>query len=89
MAGGTGNDTYIVDSASDVVIEAAGAGTDRVNAYVSYTLGANVENLTCTARRQTGPATTSTMSSTATATPTPCMDSPATTPFTGMTAMTP
>ncbi len=46
MAGGTGNDTYFVDSMGDIVIESANAGTDRVNAYVSYTLGANVENLT-------------------------------------------
>ena len=27
MTGGAGNDTYIVDNANDVVIEAAGAGT--------------------------------------------------------------
>jgi Ca2+-binding RTX toxin-like protein len=45
MVGGTGNDTYVVDSAGDTVNEAAGAGTDRVNAYVSDTLDANVENL--------------------------------------------
>ena len=88
--GGTGNDTYVVDSAGDVVVEAAGEGTDRVYAYVNYTLGANVENLTLSsARRPAGPATTSTMSSTATATPTPCPDSPATTPCTGMTATIP
>jgi Ca2+-binding RTX toxin-like protein len=45
MVGGAGNDTYYVDSAGDAVTEAAGAGTDRVNAYVNYTLGSNVENL--------------------------------------------
>ena len=45
MAGGTGDDIYYVDSSSDVVTEAAGAGTDRVNAYVGFTLSANVENL--------------------------------------------
>ncbi|SEM07518.1 Ca2+-binding protein, RTX toxin-related [Syntrophus gentianae] len=45
MVGGTGNDTYIVDNAGDVVVEASGAGTDRVNAYINYVLGANVENL--------------------------------------------
>ena len=36
-----GNDTYIVDSAGDVVTEAAGEGTDTVNTNLgSYTLGA-------------------------------------------------
>jgi len=45
MNGGIGNDTYNVDSAGDVVFEASGAGTDRINAYVSYTLSSNVENL--------------------------------------------
>ncbi|MEN6319610.1 MAG: M10 family metallopeptidase C-terminal domain-containing protein, partial [Syntrophaceae bacterium] len=45
MYGGTGDDTYVVDSADDVVTEAADEGTDRINAYVSDTLDANVENL--------------------------------------------
>ncbi|MDZ7858763.1 LamG-like jellyroll fold domain-containing protein [Sphaerotilus sp.] len=48
MAGGAGNDTYFVDNTADVVNEAAGAGTDQVNASVSYTLKANVERLTLT-----------------------------------------
>ncbi|MEY4754145.1 MAG: hypothetical protein RJA44_1820, partial [Pseudomonadota bacterium] len=48
MVGGLGNDTYVVESAGDVVTEAAGAGTDTVQSYISYTLGANVENLTLT-----------------------------------------
>jgi Ca2+-binding RTX toxin-like protein len=46
MIGGAGNDTYVVDNAGDVVTEAASAGTDHVNASVTYSLGANVENLT-------------------------------------------
>ncbi len=47
MDGGIGNDTYFVDNVGDVVIEAAAAGTDTVNtSLASYTLGANVENLT-------------------------------------------
>ncbi|PTQ73712.1 calcium-binding protein [Pseudomonas sp. GV071] len=48
LLGGAGNDTYLVDSAGDLVIENAGEGTDTVQASVSYSLGANVENLTLT-----------------------------------------
>jgi Ca2+-binding RTX toxin-like protein len=46
LSGGTGNDVYIVDNAGDVVSEGSGSGTDRVQSAISYTLGANVENLT-------------------------------------------
>lgn len=45
MDGGAGNDNYIVDHSDDVVIEAASAGTDQVQASASYALSANVENL--------------------------------------------
>ena len=48
MAGGSGNDTYVVDSAADVVTEFSNAGTDTVQSGVTYTLGANLENLTLT-----------------------------------------
>ncbi|MGE0418515.1 MAG: endo alpha-1,4 polygalactosaminidase [Acetobacteraceae bacterium] len=43
MAGGIGNDTYYIDNAGDIVVEAAGAGKDSVYASVSYTLMPGVE----------------------------------------------
>ncbi|BAQ63402.1 S-layer family protein [Geminocystis sp. NIES-3709] len=46
MVGGSGNDTYYVDSDGDVVVENFNEGTDLVIASITYTLGANVENLT-------------------------------------------
>ncbi len=63
MVGGAGNDTYVVDSAADVVVEAAGGGTDVVRASISYTLGANIETLelTGTAVRATGNAEANTL----------------------------
>jgi Ca2+-binding RTX toxin-like protein len=45
LTGGAGNDTYAVRSLYDSVIEGVGAGTDQVNATMTYTLGTNVENL--------------------------------------------
>ncbi|MBK6852025.1 MAG: heme peroxidase [Burkholderiales bacterium] len=46
MTGGAGNDTYLAVDAGDVLIEAAGGGTDTVQTLLnSYTLGANLENL--------------------------------------------
>ncbi|WP_408589762.1 LamG-like jellyroll fold domain-containing protein [Novosphingobium sp.] len=45
MAGGMGNDTYKVDNLGDRVGEAFGEGTDLVDTTVSFTLGANIENL--------------------------------------------
>jgi serralysin len=46
MLGGAGNDTYFVDNMSDGVVENANEGSnDTVFASVSFTLGANVENL--------------------------------------------
>lgn len=46
LIGGTGDDRYSVDNSADATVEQAGEGTDSVTATVSYTLGANVENLT-------------------------------------------
>nr|WP_281288691.1 FG-GAP-like repeat-containing protein [Azospirillum lipoferum] len=49
LRGGTGNDTYLVSDAGDVIVEAAGEGTDEVRTTLaSYTLAANVENLVYT-----------------------------------------
>jgi Ca2+-binding RTX toxin-like protein len=48
MIGAAGNDTYVVDNAGDVVTEALNGGIDLVQSSISYTLGANVENLTLT-----------------------------------------
>jgi Ca2+-binding RTX toxin-like protein len=48
MIGGGGNDTYVVDNVGDTVTEGASAGTDQVNTSVTYTLTANVENITLT-----------------------------------------
>lgn len=48
LIGGKGNDTYVVDTASDVVTENAGEGRDSVVSAVTWTLAANLENLTLT-----------------------------------------
>ena len=47
MDGGAGDDAYTVDNAGDLVVEAAGNGTDFVNSYVTYNMaGADTEFLT-------------------------------------------
>ncbi|WP_279382137.1 calcium-binding protein, partial [Pseudomonas sp. 79_C] len=49
MTGGGGNDTFVVDNVGDTVSEALNGGVDLVQtSLASYTLGANVENLTYT-----------------------------------------
>ena len=48
MAGGADDDLYIVDATADVLIEAAGAGTDTVQSPVSFTLADHFENLVLT-----------------------------------------
>ena len=44
LSGGAGNDIYIM-GAGDTVVEATGGGTDTIQTSMSYTLGANMENL--------------------------------------------
>ncbi|HEX5545134.1 MAG TPA: calcium-binding protein, partial [Nitrospira sp.] len=46
LIGGDGNDRYVVDNVDDIVIEEADEGIDSVRSTVSYSLSANVENLT-------------------------------------------
>ena len=46
VAGGGGDDTYIIDDASIALSEGAGQGTDEVQSLVSFTLGENFEILT-------------------------------------------
>ncbi|ESQ74169.1 calcium-binding protein [Asticcacaulis sp. AC402] len=48
LTGGLGNDTYVVNAVSDVIVETAAAGTDTVESSITYTLGADLENLTLT-----------------------------------------
>lgn len=48
MIGGLGNDTYFVENGGDIVTEILNQGTDSVSTNLSYTLPANVENLTLT-----------------------------------------
>ena len=43
MIGREGNDSYIVDDAGDVIVEAAGQGIDSLFSSVSYRLGANAD----------------------------------------------
>ena len=50
MIGGAGNDTYFVDHANDLTVEAVGEGIDTVHATASYRLITGAENLILIAR---------------------------------------
>jgi Ca2+-binding RTX toxin-like protein len=45
MDGGKGDDVYYIETAGDVIIEASGAGYDKVISTLSHTLTANFEEL--------------------------------------------
>ncbi|MCX8506486.1 MAG: calcium-binding protein, partial [Alphaproteobacteria bacterium] len=44
----TGDDSYLLDSANDSVVELTNGGIDTVKSSITYSLGDNVENLTLT-----------------------------------------
>lgn len=48
MSGLAGDDTYVVDSINDVVVELANEGIDKIQSAVTWSLGANIENLALT-----------------------------------------
>ena len=48
LAGGSGNDTYVIGEADDIIEEREGEGTDTVEASISYKLAATLENLVLT-----------------------------------------
>lgn len=45
LEGGLGNDIYRIDSLTASILEYLNQGTDTVNVSITYTLGANLENL--------------------------------------------
>jgi Ca2+-binding RTX toxin-like protein len=45
MSGGAGDDYFVVDNPGDVVVETAGEGSDSVEAWITWTLGADLEYL--------------------------------------------
>jgi len=53
LTGGEGNDTYVVQNVKDTVVETALANYDTVQSDVSFTLGANLEDLTLAGKGNT------------------------------------
>jgi trimeric autotransporter adhesin len=54
LAGGAGDDTYLIDTSADTITEDAGEGTDTVSSSKTYSLGNNLENLTLTGTAANG-----------------------------------
>jgi Ca2+-binding RTX toxin-like protein len=48
LIGGNGSDIYVVDSTTDTITETTTGGVDMVQSSVTYSLGANIENLVLT-----------------------------------------
>ena len=48
LLGGSGNDVYLISDNLDLITEESDSGVDTVKSSVTYTLGANVENLVLT-----------------------------------------
>ena len=46
LIGGKGNDTYVIDNVGDVIAEGFNGGIDTVESSITWTLRANLENLT-------------------------------------------
>jgi Ca2+-binding RTX toxin-like protein len=46
LIGGKGNDTYVVDNVGDIIAEVLNQGIDTVESFITWTLKANLENLT-------------------------------------------
>ncbi|MTJ23844.1 DUF4347 domain-containing protein [Dolichospermum sp. UHCC 0352] len=46
LIGGKGNDTFVVDDIGDIIAEGLNAGIDTVESSITWTLKANLENLT-------------------------------------------
>ncbi|MFN9400865.1 MAG: hypothetical protein ACK57T_14065, partial [Dolichospermum sp.] len=46
LGGGKGNVTYVVDNVGDVIAEFLNQGIDTVESSITWTLRANLENLT-------------------------------------------
>ncbi|MBE9234099.1 hypothetical protein IQ231_21125, partial [Cuspidothrix issatschenkoi LEGE 03284] len=54
LIGGTGDDIYIVDNTNDTITEYANEGIDTIQSSATYTIAANVENLTLTGTAANG-----------------------------------
>ncbi|NKJ44575.1 calcium-binding protein [Novosphingobium sp. SG720] len=48
MIGGAGNDTFVIDNKGDQVTENTGGGIDTIKSSLSWTAGADIENVTLT-----------------------------------------